>query len=42
MANLLQKNPEDALYIISINKYYQSYEIDENSNIEQSILRCVI
>lgn len=32
MVNLLQRNPEDALYIISINKDYQSYEIDEDSN----------
>lgn len=46
MVKLLQKSPDGVLHIISINKDYQSYEIDEDSNVEVyivgKVLRCVI
>jgi len=37
MTKLLQKSPEGVPHIISINKDCQRCEIDEDSNIEQSI-----
>ena len=46
MVKLLQKSPDGVLHIISINKDYQSYKIDEDSNVEVyivgKVLRCVI
>ena len=46
IVKLLQKSPDGVLHIISINKDYQSYEIDEDSNVEVyivgKVLRCVI
>jgi len=46
MVKLLQKSPDGVLHIISINKDYQSYDIDEDSNVEVyivgKVLRCVI
>ena len=46
MVKLLQMSPDGVLHIISINKDYQSYEIDEDSNVEVyivgKVLRCVI
>ena len=46
MVRLLQKELLGHTHIISINKDYQSYEIDEDSNVEVyivgKVLRCVI